>query len=246
MRCERPFLYAHGADELTELAWIHYGRYLNERLNGKPTQYITHRQEFYGREFYVDPHVLIPRPETELLVETALKHLEGFAADAVVLDVGTGSGGIAISIGLESGRQVLASDVSSATLRVAERNRRTYNAPVQFFNADLLQPVAPRSIDLLISNPPYVSRAEEAQMQREVRDWEPHLALFADADGFDIYRLLITDAETALKAGGRLLLELGHQSLGRVQEMLASGWSDVSVISDLAGIPRVIGATLLH
>lgn len=246
LRCERPFLYAHGGDELTELAWIHYGRYLNERLKGKPTQYITHRQEFYGREFYVDSHVLIPRPETELLVESALEHLKQCAANATVLDVGTGSGAIAVSISLESGRQVLASDISLAALGVAEKNRQTYNASVRFFGADLLQSITPRSIDFLVSNPPYVSHAEETEMQREVRDWEPRLALFANEDGFEIYRRLIAGAETALKSGGRILLELGHESLGRVREMLAPPWSDVSVAADLAGTPRVIGATLLH
>lgn len=246
LRCKRPYLYAHGEDELTELAWIHYGRYLNERLNGKPTQYITHRQEFYGRDFYVDAHVLIPRPETELLVETALEHLKECAADAAVLDVGTGSGAIAVSISLESGRLVLASDVSFAALAVAEKNRRTYNAPASFFSADLLQSVAPGSIDLVISNPPYVSYAEEAEMQREVRDWEPHSALFAGEDGLEIYRRLIAGAKNALKPGGHVLLELGHESLRRVREMLATQWSEISVGADLAGIPRVIGATLLH
>lgn len=246
MRCERSYLYAHGEDELTELAWIHYGRYLNERLKGKPTQYITHRQEFFGRAFYVDAHVLIPRPETELLVETTLEHLKHCAADAAVLDVGTGSGAIAISISLESGRRVLASDVSLPALTVAARNAQTHKAAVRFFGTDLLQAVAPRSLDVLVSNPPYVSPAEEADMQPEVRDWEPHLALFAEEDGFEIYRRLIAGAETAVKSGGRVLLELGYQSLGQVQEMLTPRWSDISVVSDLAGIPRVIGATLLH
>ena len=246
MRCERPYLYAHGDDELTELAWIHYGRYLNERLKGKPTQYITHRQEFYGRDFYVDSQVLIPRPETELLVEAALGHLKQCDASATVLDVGTGSGAIAISISVESGRDVLGSDISLPALTIAERNRQTHNARVRFFSADLLEGVAPRSIDLLVSNPPYVSRAEQSAMQREVQDWEPHLALFAEDDGFEIYRRLIAGAATALRPQGRVLLELGHQSLHRVRDMLAASWSEVSVIADLAGVPRVIGATLLH
>lgn len=246
LRCDRPYLYAHGSDELTELAWIHYGRYLNERLKGKPTQYITHRQDFYGREFYVDSHVLVPRPETELLVETALNYLKQNEATVTVLDVGTGSGAIAISVSLESGRTVLASDISFPALTIAERNRQRHNARVQFFHADLLESIAPRSIDLLLSNPPYVSRAEEPEMQREVRDWEPHLALFAEDDGFEIYRRLIADAAIAMRSGGRVLLELGHQSLNQVREMFAGPWSDLSVHSDLAGVPRVIGATLLH
>lgn len=242
MQCDRAYLYAHGGDELTRLAWIHYGRYLDERLRGKPTQYITHKQEFFGRNFYVNADVLIPRPETEHLVEAAHGWLRGRAA-ARILDVGTGSGAIAISVALESGRSVLASDISLAALAVAERNRRTYDADVQFFASDLLEAVAPNSIDLLISNPPYVPGADAANMQLEVRDWEPHIALFAGDTGFEIYRRLIAGAEAVLKPGGRLLMELGYRSLQGVQEMLADIWTEIEVVPDLAGLPRVIGAT---
>jgi release factor glutamine methyltransferase len=242
MHCDRAYLYAHGEDELTQLAWIHYGRYLNERLKGKPTQYITHRQEFYGRDFYVSPDVLIPRPETEHLVEAALAWLRDHPG-STILDVGTGSGAIAISIALESGRFVLASDISLSALAVAERNRKIYGAPVAFFAADLLDSVQPRSIDLLLSNPPYVPGVDRANMQAEVRDWEPHLALFAGDTGFEIYRRLIAGAEIALKPGGRLMMELGYQSLDGVREMLAARWTGIEVVSDLAGWPRVIGAS---
>ncbi len=120
VRRDRAYLYAHSGDELTELAWIHYGRYLNERLKGKPTQYITHRQEFFGRDFYVDEAVLIPRPETEHLVEAAIAYVRK-QLPVRVLDVGTGSGAIAISVALETGASVLASDISIAALQVAER-----------------------------------------------------------------------------------------------------------------------------
>ena len=242
MHCDRAFLYAHGEDELTQLAWIHYGRYLNERLKGKPTQYITHRQEFYGRDFYVSPDVLIPRPETEHLVEAALAWLCDHPG-STILDVGTGSGAIAISVALENGRPVLASDISLPALAIAERNRKTYGARVAFFAADLSEPIQPHSIDLLLSNPPYVPGADSANMQTEVRDWEPHVALFAGDTGFEIYRRLIAGAEMALKPGGRLLMELGYQSLAGVRQMLAPRWIDIEVISDLAGWPRVIGAS---
>jgi release factor glutamine methyltransferase len=243
MRCDRSYLYAHGDDELTQLAWIHYGRYLNERLKGKPTQYVTHKQEFFGREFYVNEAVLIPRPETEHLVEAALKYVKG-RSSCRVLDVGTGSGAIAISMVLEAGTLVLASDISTAALRVAERNRAAYAAPVHFFASDLLGAVRPGSIDLLISNPPYVPGADAANMQTEVRDWEPHIALFAGESGFEIYRRLTAEAAIALKPGGRLMMELGYQSLDGVREMLAGKWIDFEIISDLAGLPRVLAATL--
>ncbi len=238
---DRTYLYAHGEDELPERAWIHYGRYLDERLRGKPTQYITGRQEFYGREFFVNGSVLIPRPETEHLVETALQFLTS-KSDAVVLDVGTGSGAIAISVSLEAGRPVFASDISPDALTVAQRNARSLQAPVSFFAADLLAAVRPASIDLLLSNPPYVPGADQANMQREVREWEPHVALFAGDSGLEIYRRLITGAAQVIKPGGRLMMELGYQSLAGVQELLAR-WTDIQVVSDLAGWPRVIAAT---
>ncbi len=243
MRCERPYLYAHGGDELTELAWIHYGRYLNERLNGKPTQHITHRQEFYGRDFYVDSHVLIPRPETEHLVEAAVGYMKQHSVERV-LDVGTGSGAIAISVSLETSRCVLASDISLPAIAVAERNQRAHRARVQFFATDLLDAVAPTSVDLLLSNPPYVPGEDAANMQSEVRDWEPHIALFAGDSGFEIYQRLIAAAATALVPGGRLMMELGYQSLAGVRAMLEPRWIDLHVVSDLAGWPRVIAATL--
>ena len=242
MRCDRTYLYAHASDELTELGWIHYGRYLNERLKGRPTQYITHRQEFYGREFFVDERVLIPRPETEHLVETALAWLSRNRV-ASILDVGTGSGAVAVSIALERGCEVFASDVSIDALQVAERNRHALDAQVRFFACDLLNGVRQASVDLLVSNPPYVPGEDAANMQREVRDWEPHVALFAGGTGFEIYRRLIEQAKAVIRPGGRLLMELGYRSLDGVREMLTGSWTDIEVVSDLAGLPRVIGAT---
>jgi release factor glutamine methyltransferase len=243
MHCERAYLYAHAGDELTQLAWIHYGRYLHERLKGKPTQYITHRQEFFGRDFFVNSDVLIPRPETEHVVESALTFLKEHPGSRI-LDVGTGSGAIAISVALESGYHVFASDISMGALYVADRNRRSYGAPVFLFAADLLDAAMPSSIDLLLSNPPYVPGADAANMQTEVRDWEPPIALFAGDTGFEVYQRLIHGAAIALKPGGRLLMELGYRSLERVRDMLSGNWTEIEVIADLAGLPRVIGATL--
>jgi release factor glutamine methyltransferase len=237
---DRAYLYAHATDELTQLAWIHYGRYLHERIQGKPTQYITHHQEFFGRDFYVDQDVLIPRPETEHLVEAALPRLRRHPRPRV-LDIGAGSGAIAITLALEAGCQVLACDISVPALRIAERNRRTHNAPVHFFAGDLVDPVASQTMDILVSNPPYVPAADAANMQAEVRDWEPHLALFAGETGLEIYERLIAGAGRVLKSGGWLLMELGYQSVAPVRQMLAR-WTEIEVTHDLAGWPRVIAA----
>jgi release factor glutamine methyltransferase len=243
LRQDRAYLYAHSTDELTELAWIHYGRYLDERLKGIPTQYITHRQEFFGRDFYVNSDVLIPRPETEHLVEAAVAYAKR-SNPGRIIDVGTGSGAIAVSVSLELNREIMASDVSVPALAIARRNAASHKAPVRFFAADLLEGVRAASIDLLISNPPYVPGEDAANMQTEVRDWEPHIALFAGETGFEIYRRLIAQAALAVKPGGRLFMELGYRSLDGVQNMLLPRWTDLEVISDLAGWPRVIGATL--
>jgi len=241
IRQDRAYLYAHSKDELTGLWWIHYGRYLHERLQGKPTQYITHRQEFYGRCFLVGPGVLIPRPETEHLVEAAVGAARK-RGHRRILDVGTGSGAIAISIALEAGVQVLASDISIAALSVARQNREALNAPVTFFAGDLLEAVGRESFDLVVSNPPYVPARDKANVQREVREWEPEVALYGGEDGDEIYRRLIVQAGDVVRPAGQLMMEMGYRSLEQIRPILAEHWTNISVIDDLAGLPRVIVA----
>lgn len=239
--CQRSYLYSHPEAELSHGQYVRYGRSLFERLQGKPTQYITGRQEFYGREFLVTPDVLIPRPETEHVVEAAL----AFARNARrVVDVGCGSGAIAITLSLECGAEVWAVDVSTAALKVARRNARRLGARVELLAADLLSCFAPRSLDLVVSNPPYVARSEEAGMQREVREHEPHIALFAGQTGLEIYQRLIAQAAGVLRPGGALVLELGYRSCEDVRAMLGPPWRGVQVREDLAGIPRVLSAEL--
>jgi release factor glutamine methyltransferase len=239
---ERQYLYAHPEEELTEVAWIHYGRYLHQRLQGKPTQYITGRQEFYGREFRVTPDVLIPRPETEHLVEATLTRLH---PGDKVLDVGTGSGAVAIIIALESRAQVYATDISTAALRIANENARRLHAPVTFIDTDLISCFADATFDVVASNPPYVPKTDHPALQREVRDYEPEVALFGGPSGLEIYERLIPEARRVLRPGGWLLLELGYNSLDPVRAMLGPGWSEITVQADLAGLPRVLAAKRL-
>jgi len=234
---DRAYLYAHSDEELSERAWIHYGRYLHERLKGKPTQYITGRQEFYGREFRVTPDVLIPRPETELVVETALK----LGARRIV-DVGCGSGAIAVTLRLETQAEVCGTDISAAALCVARDNARRLEARVEFVQCDVLAAIADASMDLIVSNPPYVPLGDRAGLQREVREYEPEAALFAGPTGFEIYQRLVDEASRLLRRGGWLVMELGYNSRDRVMEMLRAGWRDVQIVPDLAGIPRVLAA----
>ena len=239
LRRDRVWLFAHPEDELDRNAWLHYGRYLHERLQGKPTQYIIRRQEFYWRRFRVTPAVLIPRPETEHVVEAALARIR--PGDTVV-DVGTGSGAIAVTLALESTARVLAVDLSLEALQVAAANACSLGATVAFLCGDLLRSVRRASADVIVSNPPYVSECDKDGLQREVRDWEPHLALFAGSDGNAIYRRLIAESEAVLKPGGYLVMELGYRSLEAVRAMLDGRWGQVAAEPDLAGVPRVLAA----
>jgi len=238
MSCERVYLFAHPEQELRELEWLHYGRYLHERMQGKPTQYITHRQEFYGREFRVTRDVLIPRPETEHVVEAALK-LAGTAHR--MLDVGAGSGALAVTLQLETQAEIWATDISPAAAAVAAENARRLGARVHPVVCDLMEAIAPDSMALIVSNPPYVPAGDRHGLQREVRDWEPHVALFAGETGLEIYGRIVADAPRVLRPGGWLIMELGFGSLDHVAALL-NGWKDVRVDPDLAGIPRVIAA----
>ncbi len=234
VHCDRAYFYAHPEQELREVEWLHYGRYLDERMKGKPTQYITKVQEFYGREFKVTRDVLIPRPETELLVEVAAKRLSG-----VIIDIGTGSGAIAITLALELKRRIIATDLSSEALVVAKANATKLGAEVDFVEGDLFKCFADGFADMVVSNPPYVALEDRATLQREVRDWEPSLALFGGPSGLCVYERLIPEAWRVLKPGGSLVLELGAGQSESVMA-LVSTWSNVQLFPDLAGIPRVL------
>ena len=236
--CRRPWLFAHSDEELKELWWIHYGRYLHQRLQGVPTQYITGTQEFFGRDFRVSPDVLIPRPETEHLIEAALRH-----PAETILDIGTGSGAIAVTLALETKARVVAADISASAAGIARQNAESLQARVDFLLCDLGTGLRGRAFDLVVSNPPYIAEKDRDGLQKEVRDHEPALALFAGEDGLAVYNRLIPEAARLLKPGGRLIVELGFGSLEAVRGMLG-GWRDIEVIPDLAGVPRVLCAVL--
>ena len=236
MQKERVYLFAHPEQELREVEWIHYGRYLHERMEGKPTQYITKRQEFYGREFRVTSDVLIPRPETEHVVEAALRVARGARR---ILDVGTGSGALAVTLQLETGAEAYATEISPAAAALAAENARRLGARVHIAVTDVVAAIAPQSVDLIVANPPYVPLTQRDGLQREVRVWEPHVALFGGETGFEIYERIIADAPRVLRPGGWLIMELGFGAVDRVTSLMAS-WTNVEVQPDLAGIPRVI------
>ncbi len=236
--CDRAWLYAHSNEELREVWWIHFGRYLHERLEGKPTQYITGRQEFYGRDFRVTKDVLIPRPETEHVIEAALERVTSASG---IVDIGTGSGAIAVTLAQEAKVQVVATDISAPALRVAMENARRLGAEVRFLCCDLGSALASLRFDLVVANPPYVPAGDTTGLQREVRDHEPPMALYGGADGLEVYRRLVPEADRLLKSGGWLVMEIGYNAGEAVRAMLET-WRDAEVRCDLAGLPRVIVA----
>jgi release factor glutamine methyltransferase len=240
--CDRAYLFAHPERELTAAEQSQYDQLIARRAAGEPLQYLTGHQEFWKADFLVSPAVLIPRPETEHLVEAVLDLVRRFSLGPrlKVIDVGTGSGAIAISLARELPEaEVHAVDLSPAALDVARRNAERLGASVHFVQSDLFSAlVCDASFDFVVSNPPYVA-SNDAELQEVVRRHEPPLALFAGDDGLDVIRRLIPQAGAALRPGGWLLMEIGCAQAEAVQALLG-GWHSVHSAADLAGIDRVI------
>jgi release factor glutamine methyltransferase len=265
---DRAWLYSHPEDELDAATREQYFSTIAQRAAGVPTQHLTGHQEFWGLDFEVTPDVLIPRPETEHVIEVALERLgvgstlgtprrnEAFR----IADVGTGSGCIAIALAREfPAAQIVATDISTAALEVARRNaaRHEVSSRIEFIECNLLDGVLhgsritghpsltaraseTRTFDLVASNPPYIGIWEAPTLPREVRDHEPAIALFGGETGTEIYAPLIAQAAMLLRPGGILVLELGHESAEHVSRLLADcEWLGLAISKDLAGIPRV-------
>jgi len=215
---------------------------VERRYKGEPIQYITREQEFYGLPFHVTPDVLIPRTETEHLVEKIVEIAPCFSRPRIV-DVGTGSGIIAITVAHEwTSAVITAIDISAAALELARRNadRTGVAERIRFLHGDLLAPVADERFDMVVSNPPYVPTGDRDSLSVEVREHEPALALFAGADGLDVIRRLIPAAFAVLEPGGFLLMEIGYGQSGPVAALLKeAGFERIDFVPDLQGIPRV-------
>jgi release factor glutamine methyltransferase len=261
----RAYLYAHPERELTAEEEARYGEVLAQRATGMPSQYITGHQEFWGLDFVVSPVVLIPRPETEHLVETVLELARDLNHPKIV-DVGTGSGCIALALASElKTAEVYAVDVSAEALELARANaaRLQLDGRVRFAQCDVLTPIANTSqgvipseaersrgtpiatenFDFVVSNPPYVGFDEADKVQKSVREFEPQVAVFAGERGLDVIGPLIAQAHQALKPGGWLAMEIGYSMRDAVVNLLdPTMWEDVRVVPDLQGIPRVIAA----
>jgi len=266
---DRTWLYAHPEELLDPQILESYFALLRRRAAGEPTQHLTGKQEFWGLEFEVTPDVLIPRPETEHLIEVALDRLAVRELRAgrdpkltgeglTIVDIGTGSGCIAIALAKElPAAKIFATDISPTALAVAQRNatRLGFTNRITFLESNLLAALSPSFhqspitnhqsllFDLIISNPPYIGRKETSNLPIEVRDHEPASALYGGEEGYELYGLLIPQSARHLKPGGLLVLELGHDSLPAVRPLLETPqWTNLHVTNDLAGIPRVLSA----
>ena len=243
---DRTFLISHAEDEVDESSLVRLREFVERRASGEPLQYITGVQDFYGREFQVTPDVLIPRPETELLVEAALQIVGDNHAAPFICDVGTGSGCIAVTLLCElvNARAVLI-DKSPAALEIAKLNAQSQSVAdrARFVISDCFDAIDPgeHKFDLIVSNPPYVRAAALAGLQREVRDHEPLLALSPGEDGLSIIRLLIEDAPAFIKPNGHMLMEIGFDQGEAVERLIdSSAWSLREIRPDLQGIPRIV------
>lgn len=244
--CDRAYLYAHPERELSADEHGRFTEYVSERAAGKPAQYITGHQEFWGLDLVVSPAVLIPRPETEHTVETVvgIAKKSGTGGNLEIIDVGTGSGCIAVALASElASARLYASDVSAEALEIARANaaRLGFANRIEFRCGDLLTPFAGQQFDFVVSNPPYVSEAEPEKTQREVREFEPKIAVFGGPTGLEIYQRLIPQAREHLRPGGWLVMEIGFSIEEPIRRLL-QGWSEIRTVNDLQGIPRVVAA----
>jgi release factor glutamine methyltransferase len=245
----KTWLLAHLDDDFAGCTAIRYQAVLQRRLSGEPMQYVTGETEFFGLAFRVTPDVLIPRPETEHLVEKTIELVVRFQNPRVV-DIGTGSGAIAVALAHRvKDVQITAIDLSEAALGIARGNalRNDVETHIRFLQGDLLEPVEEERFDIVVSNPPYVPVSDRDTLSVEVRDHEPALALFAGADGLDVYRRLIPQADRVLTPDGFIALEIGYGQASSIRSLLSnSGFAHIEFASDLQGIPRVAVAQRSH
>ena len=245
--CDRAYLFAHPERELTTEEQARLEDSLSQRARGVPAQYITGHQEFWGMDFIVSPAVLIPRPETEHVIETVLQlanENNGGRAPGIpirIIDVGTGSGCIALALAKEFPyAEIHATDIFSSAFEVAHANaaRHQFESRVRFRQADLLQGLDAGAFDFVVSNPPYVGESEADEVQLEVRKFEPRNAVFAGPTGLEVIERLIPQARATLRPGGWLVIEISRSVVEGVKRLFGE-WQQVQITNDLQGTPRV-------
>jgi release factor glutamine methyltransferase len=245
LHCERVYLLAHPEETLSSPTLATYRQVVERRRSGEPIQYITEQQEFYGLPFLVRSGVLIPRPETEHLIEAVLAVATDYGKPRI-LDVGSGSGAIAITLAHQLPEAIVtATDISPIALEISRENARRngVESRIRWLQTDLMSGLSGEQFEIVASNPPYVPLSDRETLSVEVREHEPELALFAGSEGLDIYRRLIPEAYKHLVPSGWLLLEFGFGQSEKIRSLLmANGFGDIVFHSDLQGIPRIAQA----
>ena len=247
MDCDRTWLYAHSDEKLDDYSIEKYSINLSKRCTGMPVQYITGKQEFMGLEFHVNQDVLIPRSDTEILVEEVIEIGKKKAHIVKILELGTGSGCIAVSTAYYLKNSfIIAADISGKALEIARMNalKHSVSGRIEYMRSNLFDKIDMSGFDIIVSNPPYARRREIPELQREVRDYEPELALDGGEDGLDFYRSIIGKAPEYLKKKGILAFEVGMLQSKEVVRLMKGSFHDIVVKKDLAGIERVVIGTI--
>ncbi len=245
--CDRTWLYAHGEEEMDAAGMEKYAFALSKRSSGMPVQYVTGRQEFMGLDFHVGPGVLIPRQDTEIIVERAIEIGRGFGSGVKILEIGTGSGCIAVSLAyFLKDCFVAAVDVSEKALEIARLNAISNGVAgrIEFIRSNLFDSLHMSGFDMIVSNPPYIRHEEILQLERKVRDFEPLLALDGGMDGLAFYRRITAKAPGFLKEKGYLAFEVGIDQAADVANLMKGCFAGITIAKDLAGIERVVTGQL--
>lgn len=242
LKKDRVYLYTNFDEPVNQAERDIYRSYIKRRSGGEPLSYITGQREFMSLSFQVGPDVLIPRPDTEVMVETVLNMAQSEEIKRIC-DVGTGSGAIAISLAVYLGEtEIYAVDISPAALAIARNNARMHNVRVDFREGDLLNPMqGEEQMDMIVANLPYITEAQLKQLDKGVKDYEPRLALLASGDGLDLYRVLLPQAFQLLRPGGYILLEIDPRQSEPARQMMEN-FTDIRILPDWAGRDRLVTA----
>ena len=247
LKKDKVYLTINSDTALTDTEYAEFTKYIEQIIDGKPLQYITQKQEFMGMEFFVNEDVLIPQPDTEILVETVLDICKRYSNQSLrILDLCTGSGAIAISLSKILNTQVFASDVSTKALEVAEKNNVLNNSKVEFIESNLFEQINGEKFDIIVSNPPYIKNEEIKLLSKQVQN-EPYIALAGGEDGLDFYRKIIDEAYKHINKNGYLCLEIGYDQKEDLIKLIKQNenYEYENSIKDLSNNDRCIIAKIV-
>ena len=247
LKKDKVYLTINSDTALTDTEYAEFTKYIEQIIDGKPLQYITQKQEFMGMEFFMNENVLIPQPDTEILVETVLDICKRYGKQSLrILDLCTGSGAIAISLSKILNTHVFASDVSTKALEVAEKNNVLNNSKVQFIESNLFEQINGEKFDIIVSNPPYIKNEEIKSLSKQVQN-EPYIALAGGEDGLDFYRKIIDEAYKHINKNGYLCLEIGYDQKEDLIKLIKQNenYEYENCIKDLSNNDRCIIAKIV-